>query len=163
MSFFDAQTHEILAHDIDPDFIKTASMCLAWEYDRLFEELHADTSLSIGLKLEEFGRRRGSCAVKALVRSCEKHGVPFNFRHLECNGQSKLLVKVGRVVLIQEPILELSEEPRASDYKRVLASTYGIVRQLELNLGDQPWQILDWSGNVLAVLLHGASGRCFSR
>jgi len=73
------------------------------------------------------------------------------------------LVKVGRVVLIQEPILELSEKPRASDYKRVLASTYGIVRQLELNLGDQPRRILDWSGNVLAVFLHGASGRGFTR
>jgi len=37
VSFLDAQTHEILAHDIDPEFIKTASMFLAWEYDQLFE------------------------------------------------------------------------------------------------------------------------------
>lgn len=156
-------SRQILAHDIDPEFLESASIALAWEYHQLYEGLRADHALPVDLKLEQFAERRGACAVNALVYACEKHGVPYNFRKLECNGQLKLLVKIGRVILIQEPMLEHSEKPRASDYKRELADTHGLIRQLELNLGDQPSRILDWSGDILAVLLHGAAGPKFTR
>lgn len=38
----------------------------------------------------------------------------------------------------------------------------GYVRQMELDLGDQPLRIHDWSGCVLAVLLHGPAGVKFT-
>jgi hypothetical protein len=82
---------------------------------------------------------------------------------LDCNGQHKLLVKAGRVILIQEPILTLEAHPSAADYKMQLADMHGFVRQLELDLGDRPHRILDWSGCVLGVLLHGPAGRKFDR
>ncbi|MFB9981199.1 hypothetical protein ACFSQQ_19725 [Mesorhizobium kowhaii] len=156
-------SRQILAHDIDPEFLQSVAVDLAWEYHLLYEDLRANRALPVEMKLEQFADRRGSCAVNALVRSCQKHGVPYNFRALECNGQQKLIVKIGRVVLIQEPMLELSEKPRVSDYKRDLADTHSLIRQLELNLGDQPSRILDWSGDILAVLLHGAAGSRFKR
>jgi hypothetical protein len=156
-------SRKILAHDIDPQFLESFSLALAWEYDRLYEDLRARAELPVPLKQEQFAERRGSCAVNALLKACKKHGVPFNFRKLDCNGQHKLLVKIGRVVLIQEPMLELTEKPRAADYKRELAGTHGLIRQLELNLGDQPSRILDWSGDLLGVILHGCSGPKFSR
>jgi hypothetical protein len=93
----------------------------------------------------------------------KKHGVPFEFRRLDANGQSKLLLKAGRVVIIQEPMLTLSDHPRVSDYKIELAKSYGVLRQLELDLGDIPGRIRDWSGCLLGVLLHGASGPWFTR
>jgi hypothetical protein len=157
------QSQKILAHDIDPDFLASACIFLAWEYHQLYESLKSNDLLPVEQKLEQFAARRSACAVDALLFACKKHGVPYDFRRLECNGQLKLLVKVGRVVLIHEPIAELEEHPRVSDYKRELADTHGLIRQLELNLGDQPSRILDWSGEVLAVLLHAPAGPKFNR
>jgi hypothetical protein len=156
------ETRKILARDIDPAFLETASINLAWRYDSLYEHLD-QTKLPVEAKLEQFAMLRGSCAVEALLFACQRHRVPFNFRTLGCNGQQKLLVKIGRIVLIQEPMLELTDYPRATDYKRELADTHGVIRQLELNLGDQPGRILDWSGGVLAVMLHAPAGPRFTR
>ena len=154
---------EILTYDIDPEFLKTAAMTLAWEYHLLYEALRDDDAIPIEVKAEEFSKRKSGCAIRVLVRAARKHGIPFDFRKLDSNGQRKLLLKIGRVVLIQEPILTLQDAPHAAEYKRELAETHGLIRQLELDLGDQPRRILDWSGTVLAVFLHGAAGRAFSR
>jgi hypothetical protein len=72
-------------------------------------------------------------------------------------------VKAGRVVLIQEPIVWLEDAPKTADYKVSLADAHGYIRQLELDLGDRPYFVRDWSGCVLAVLLHGAVGHRFTR
>ncbi|CDX60986.1 hypothetical protein MPL1032_310025 [Mesorhizobium plurifarium] len=157
------QTHEILRFDLNPDFVETLAIEVAWRYDRLYEELRDDDALPLELKLTEFAARRANCAIRAMVLAAQQHGVPYSFRSLECNGQQKILLKMGRIVLIQEPFLELSDAPRIADYKRELAETHGLIRQLELNLGDVPNRDLDWSGSILAVLLHGASGPRFTR
>jgi len=143
--------------------MNTVAVTTAWEYNQLFQSLNEDPSLSLDYKKEQFARRRGHCAVKALCIAAGKHGVPYEFHKIECNGQRKILLKIGRVALIQEPILSLTEAPRASEYKRELAASHGLICQLELDLGDQPHRIRDWSGTVLAVLLHGASGPKFSQ
>src|SRR4051812_5275268 len=96
---------EIVAHDLDADFIKSLSIAIAWEYSRLYESLDDDPTLTNEYRHEEFAKRRALCAVKALAGAAKKHGVPYNFRRLDCNGQSKILVKAGRLVLIQEPML----------------------------------------------------------
>lgn len=153
----------IISHDLDADFVKSTSVAIAWEYSQLYESLAGNSTLTNEYRHEEFAKRRGLCAVKAIARSAREHGIPSNFRRLECNGQNKLFVKAGRVVLIQEPMLTLDESPRASDYKRELADSHGLIRQLELDLGDQPYRIRDWSGCILTVLLHGASGPNFTR
>lgn len=157
------ETREIIAHDLDADFVKSAAVATAWEYSQLYEILAADPTLTEDYCNEEFAKRRGSCVTRALAHSAKKHGIPFNFRRLDCNGQSKILVKAGRIVLIQEPMLTLDECPRTSEYKRELANSHGLIRQLELDLGDQPQRIRDWSGCILAVLLHGSSGPKFTR
>jgi hypothetical protein len=84
-----------------------------------------------------------------MKRAAVQHGVPFEFMRLECNGQSKLLLKAGRVILIQEPIDTLQDEPKVADYKIQLASVHGLICQLELDLGDRVQRIHDWSGCVL--------------
>jgi len=152
VSFTLMQMRRIVTHDLDPEFIRSMAISLGWEYALLYEELASDSTLiGDGCRLEEFGKRRGRCGVKALVAAAQKHGVPFEFRSLECNGQHKLIVKAGRVILIQEPILSLSDEPKTADYKVKLADLYGFMRQLELDLGDQPRRIRDWSGCVLPL------------
>lgn len=153
----------ILRHDLDPDFIKTLSVAVGWEYAEGYQELADDEFLSEALKNEEFGRRRGGFAVRALAKSARKHGIPFNYRRLDCNGQDKLLVKAGRVIIIQESILSLSDHPQTADYKRELADAHGLVRQLELELADQPKRIHDWSGCILAALLHAPAGPKFTK
>jgi hypothetical protein len=121
-----------------------------------------DDALPIEVKSEEFSKRKADCAVRALIGAAKRYGVPFNFRRLECNGQRKIILKVGRVILIQETFCNPREEPQTAAYKIDLANTHGLIRQLELDLGDQPHRIIDWSGSVMAVLLHGAAGPRFS-
>lgn len=153
---------ETVQFDLDPDFLRSVAVGLGWEYRALYDELADDLSLPVEVKAELFARRRAGCAVRAMVAAAKQHAVPWGFRRLECNGQYKLLVKAGRVVLIQEPMLMLGDSPRTSDYKRRLAQSHGLICQLELDLGDQPGRVLDWSGEVFAVLLHGAAGPTFS-
>lgn len=157
------QARTILCRDLDPQFLEAVSQGTAWEYSALYERLSEDDTLIDAYREEEFLKRRGDCAVRALARAANKYGVPAEFRKLECNGQRKLLVKAGRVILIQEPILTLSDQPSASDYKRQLADLHGFIRQLELDLRDQPHRIKDWSGCIFAALLHGPAGRRFTR
>jgi hypothetical protein len=157
------QVRAIFMRDLDPDFIETAAVELGWEYNALFETISADDGIDPAYRDEEFNRRRGDCAVRALVRAATRHGVPFEFRKLGSNGQAKLLVKAGRIVLIQEPVASLSAHPNVAEYKRELAEMHGFVRQLEFDLGDQPSRIRDWSGCVLGVVLHGSAGRKFDR
>jgi hypothetical protein len=153
---------DILRDDLDPDFIKSLSIAIGWEYAEGYRALAADEYFSDSLKNEEFARRRGGFAIRALARSAIKHGIPFNFRRLDCNGQDKILVKAGRVIIIQESILTIADHPHIADYKRELADVHALVRQLELELGDQPRRITDWSGSILAALLHAPAGPSFT-
>jgi len=157
------QLKELVRNDVDLEFLKTAAVAIAWEYDRLYRSLVSTPSLDDNVRKEEFGKRRASCAIDALVAACRRHAVPFEFKRLECNGQHKLLVKAGRVIIIQEPITTLKNDPQTSAYKRDLAKFHGLIRQLELDLGDLPGRIVDWSGCTLAVLLHGDSGGHFNQ
>jgi hypothetical protein len=154
---------EILRNDLDPDFLKAVCIATAWEYSGCYQALADDEFLSDSLRSEEFSKRRSNLAVRALVQASKIHGVPYNFRRLECNGQEKLLVKAGRVIIIQEPIISLADRPHTADYKEELANTHGLVRQLELELGDQPKRIHDWSGCILAALLHAPAGPAFTK
>ena len=58
-------------------------------------------------------------------------------------------------------MLTLTDVPRVADYKKQIAETHSLVQQLELDLGDRPVQ--DWSGSVMAVLLHAPAGPRFER
>jgi hypothetical protein len=157
------QTSQIIRNDLDPEFIKSVSIGVGWEYSQCYDELSEDECLTDALRSEEFAKRRGGLAVRALVKAAKKHAIPYNFRRLDCNGQEKILVKAGRVIIIQEPILSLFDRPHIADYKLELANTHSLVRQLELELGDQPQRISDWSGCILAVLLHAPAGADFTR
>ncbi len=158
------RTDQILRGDLNPEYMEAALKSLAWGYDRLYEELAGNSAINDAMRHEQFGHRRGTCAIDALLQNAKKHGVPYDIRRLDCNGQNKLLVRmVGRLVLMQEPILSFRDDPRVSDYKIKLANLYGMMSQLELNLGDGYYRNSDWAGCILSVLLHGAAGPRFTR
>jgi len=153
---------KIALNDLNPNFIEALAVATAWEYSTLYEEIASEPDLPEQLRLEQFANRRGYAVANALKRTAFLHGIPYDFRRLECNGQRKLVVKSGRIILIQEPILTLIDHPKASDYKVELANLHGLMCQTELDLGDHRRRIQDWSGCVLGVLLHGAAGPNFT-
>lgn len=68
-------------------------------YDRLAEE-----PISPDQRYYEFARGRSTAISKALIRAAQKHDIPYDIKRLACNGQGKLLVKAGRVIVMQEPM-----------------------------------------------------------
>lgn len=163
MSWPADRAREIVLSDLDPAFLRALCIEMAWQYADAYRDLAADPALDDHYGLQELASRRAGGATRAMARAARIHGVPAEFRRLDCNGQRKLLLKAGRVVLIHEAFTALGEAPRAAEYKRQLADLHGFVRQLELDLGDQPHRIRDWSGCVLAVLLHGSAGSRFTK
>ena len=156
------QPELILQHDLDPDFIEALSIALAWEYDSLFRLIQAEDATPIDCREEEFNKRRGDSVRGALARVSKQFRVPYEFKRLNSNGQHKIVVRAGRLIIFQEAIDAFNEDPKAADYKVELANAHGFVRQLELDLGDRPIAPQSWSGYVLAVLLHGPKGENFT-
>lgn len=155
-------TDHIVQNDLDPEFLETVLVRLPWEYERLYEELTSDRELDEDSKIHEYNRRRGLCATEALIFACKKHGVPFEHIRLECNGQFKLLVRMGRIIIMQETIEAFGDPLKVADYKIRIASTSSMVRQLEFDFGDGRFRSNDWSGCILAVLLHKPAGTDFT-
>jgi len=162
MSSTISRVQEILEHDLDPEFVAEMAVAVGWAYADLHRRLAEMTGLTDCMRLEMFADQRSSAVVSAVAGVAKRRGVPFGFKRLSCNGQSKLLVKTGRLVFTQEPILTLGDAPRVADYKLELSEAYGLSRQLELDLGDVPGQLADWCGQVFAVLLHGSFGARFN-
>ena len=156
------QLRSVVTHDIDPEFLEAIAIAIGWEYFGLYEELASAKNLTEATREEEFARRRGFCVSKALAAVAAKFRIPVEHRRLNCNGQNKTIVQAGRVLLIQEPIGSLTDRPKIADYKTSLSDVHGLIRQLELDLGDRPYVTRDWSGCVLGVLLHGAVGPRFT-
>ncbi|WP_370201079.1 hypothetical protein [Roseibium sp.] len=144
--------------DINMDFLQGLCVAAPWQYEALSKSIMSNENLTTYEKRELFVRHQASCMNQALARCARQHGIPHEVKKLPCNGQNKILVKSGRVVIIQETLQELEQHPKAADYKMQLASSMGVIRQLELDLGDQPGRILDWQDSTLAVLLHGFAG-----
>lgn len=156
------RAREILAHDLDADFVKMAAIELGWQYADSFNRLSSFAQHMPGLGEEEFSRQRGLIATAALTQVAKTFNVPYEMKRLVCNGQHKLIVKMGRLVIIQEPILAIGECPKIADYKQELARAYGGMQQLELDLGDRPFHLTDISNSMLCVLLHGSAGPKFN-
>ncbi len=152
-----------LASDVDPNFFRALSVAITWAYQDLYEWIDDAGYVDVGRKKQDFGLQRSIAVESAIIRVCKEHGVPFEWKRLECNGQSKLMVLCGRVILIHEAMKLGVKGPYVADYKRSLSSTYNVTRQLELDLGDIPGKVNDWSGEVLATLLHGHAGSLFTK
>lgn len=154
---------DLVRGDIDPEFLYTVCRECGWAYPLLFDQILTDPQITPERRDEEFMRRRNGAIMSALARAAEKHGVPYDFRRLPCNGQRKLVMRAGRVTLIQESISKIGSPPSLSEYKVGLASTYGVLQQLELDLRDVPNRNLEFGGDVMGVILHGAAGTRFTR
>ncbi len=154
---------EIARHDVDPDFMRSFAVQLAWGYRNLFREIRELDGLTDDYRNELFNSRRGDIATQVFAAAAKQHGVTFDFLRLSCNGQRKPVAKCGRLVLILEAVSYYNEYPQVADYKISLSDMHSYMRQLELDLGDQPKRIRDWSGTALGVLLHGPSGARFSQ
>lgn len=156
------EIREIVRNELEPSFVESAANFAAWEYRHLYDRLAGDAFLTNDQRQYEFARGRSTALSKALVGAAQKHEVPYDIKRLACNGQGKLLVKAGRVILMQEPMVSLyGDKPKVAAYKQEISSYAGIITQLELDLGILPPQLLDWSDGILAVLLHGACGARF--
>lgn len=153
---------DIVRRDLDPDFIQSFAVGLGWGYNDLFRGLRESVSLTDDVRKELFNRGRNDIATRVLADAAKQHGIPLEFLRLECNGQMKAVAKCGRLILILEAVSHLEEHPRVADYKVSLSDMHAYMRQLELDLGDRPRRIRDWSGNALGVLLHGSKGPNFS-
>ncbi len=154
---------EIVRHDVDPDFMRSFAVQLAWGYRNLFREIRELEGLTDEYRNELFNKRRSDVATQVFAAAAKQHGVPFEFLRLSCNGQRKPVVKCGRLVLILEAVLYHNEYPQVAEYKLSLSDVHSYMRQLELDLRDQPKRIRDWNGTALGVLLHGASGARFNQ
>lgn len=161
MQSFEQRIGALLASDIDPDFLRSISIAIGWAYHENFNSVERQGGLTLGRKRQEYGRRRQSVVEDAITRVCLDKKVPYDWRRLDCNGQEKLIIKCGRVLLIHEAIVIGRKGPIVADYKAQLAGTYNVTRQLELDLGDLPGRIHDWSGDVVATILHGHVGDRF--
>ncbi|MGO6812890.1 hypothetical protein ACCS61_36035 [Rhizobium ruizarguesonis] len=156
------EIRDIVCNELSPSFVESATNFSAWEYRQLYDRLAEDPLLSPDQRYYEFARGRSTAISKALIRAARKHDVPYDIKRLACNGQGKLLVKAGRVILMQEPMDSLyGDRPRVAAYKQEISRYAGVITQLELDLGDRPRQLLDWSDGILAVLLHGSCGARF--
>ncbi|MFK3693309.1 hypothetical protein ACI2J4_23935 [Agrobacterium tumefaciens] len=156
------ELREVVCNEMTPSFVESMTNFAAWEYRQHYDKLAEDQLLSPDQRYYEFARGRGIAISKALIRAAQKHDIPYDIKRMACNGQGKLLVKAGQVILMQEPMDALyGGRPRAAAYKQEISQYAGIITQLELDLGDRPHRLLDWSDGVLAVLLHGASGSRF--
>jgi len=144
--------------DVNMNFLQSICVAAPWQYSELSKSLMARDDLSACEKHERFIWQRADCMNKALKICAKQHGIPHEMKRLPCNGQHKLLMKSGRVVIIQDTLQETGQRPKVADFKEQLASSMGVIQQLELDLGDRPGRILDWQDSTLAVLLHGLSG-----
>lgn len=151
---FSSEAAEILRDDFGAELLEQISVRMRHEYEKLRERAEKET-LPPAVAETRFLMDRSRAAENAISVAMEVAGLPCGFRRLPCNGQQKLLAKIGRVLLIQEPLSAVGARPQAAEYKRQLARVHSAARQLELDLGDRPHQNVDWSGDVLAVLLHG--------
>ena len=158
-----SSTDHIVLKDLDPEFIETALTRLPWEYERIYDELSRDRHLDFDGRMEEYNRRRGLCAVEALIYSCDRHKVPYEYFRLDCNGQRKLLVRMGRLIIIQEPAEFFGGAPKFANYKLQLASTRYSAQQLEFDFKDGFSRNREWSDCVLGVLIHKPAGPNFSK
>jgi hypothetical protein len=154
---------EIVHHDLDPDFIRSFAVRLAWGYRALFDELSAQEGLTDEHRNELFNKRRGDVATQVLAATSKQHGVPFEFLRLECNGQRKPVARCGRLVLILEAVSFFDEHPQLANYKLSLSNMHSYMTQLEFNFGDRHQRVGNWEGTALGVLLHGATGSRFSQ
>ncbi|GGD40869.1 hypothetical protein [Aureimonas glaciei] len=153
---------ELIQSDLDQDLLRMIATRAPWQYRQLADQIAEDDLIPEYGKMEEFARRRGPAIASCIIDACERFGVPYDTRRLPCNGQRKLVVKAGRLIMIQEPILTLGDAPRIADYKRQMARSLGAVSQLELPLGDRLVRMIDFSQGQLVVLLHGMSGMRFN-
>lgn len=154
---------EILIGDLDPEIAEFIAMRLAWEYSLAYDRLVDDPLLTDEERQEKFALGRGDCAVRAMRAAAKRFGIPWEVQRLSCNGQHKLLLRIGRLILIQETMQTRFDAPEAAQYKVELARLHGTVRQLEFDFGDGRFRSQDWSGCHLAVLLHAAAGPKFTR
>lgn len=151
-----------LLRDIDGEFLEAVSREIGWAYPLLYEQLKPLAPDFAELAAEEFRRRRWSAVNDVLLRCAARYGIPHQLMRLPYNGQFKLLLQIGRLTLIQEPILGFDDHPVTADYKRSLADAMAYNAQLELDLGDRPVRPEAWSGSALVALLHGPVGRKFT-
>jgi hypothetical protein len=93
--------------------------------------------------------------MRALMHSCSEHGAPIQIKQLPCNGQKIVIGQMGQLLILTEPIDNLSARPEHAAYKANLAASHFAIRQLEMDLGDGWRQRIDVRNTMLVIVQHG--------
>ncbi len=170
MSQFDILN--VLHRDLPEPFIASLQDTLCGEYAKAYEDVAQPAGGfvtprpnsewdSVDLRAVRNSRRNNG--LRALLRTCREHGVPFEVKSLACNGQTIVVGQIGQILIMTEPIDNLSARPEPAVYKLDLAASHFAIRQLELDLGDGWRQRIDPRNTMLVVIQHGMRIGGFNR
>ncbi|MCP9480791.1 hypothetical protein NNA36_02325 [Shimia sp. CNT1-13L.2] len=161
-----------LQRDLQEPFMTSLQDALRGEYAKNYEDVVSPPGVfSITrphseldrIDLQTVRRARRSSGMRALMRSCTDHGTPFQVKSLACNGQQIVVGQIGQLLVVTEPIDNLSARPEHAAYKADLAASHFAIRQLEMDLGDGWRQRIDARNTILAVVQHGMRSGGFNR
>lgn len=162
----------ILQRDLPEPFVVSLQDALRGEYSKAYEDVVRPPGGFVvprpspdwdKIDLRTVRNARRSNGLSALMRSCREHGAPFQVKTLACNGQTIVIGQVGQLLVLLEPIDNLSSRPEHAAYKSDLAASHFAIRQLEMDLGDGWRQRIDARNTLLVVVQHGMRIGGFNR
>lgn len=162
----------ILRRDLPEPFVTCFHSALRGEYSKVYEDMvRPPGGFVVPRPSSDWDKvdlravrnaRRGS-GLRALMRACREYGAPFQVKALACNGQTIVIGQVGQLLILAEPIDNLSSRPERAAYKADLAASHFAIRQLEMDLGDGWRQRIDARNTLLVVVQHGMRIGGFNR
>lgn len=162
----------LLQRDLSETFAETFCDELRGEYSHSYEQIavppggyvpHRRDGEWDALDLRAVRNRRRINGLRALQKTCIRHGAPFQVKSLPCNGQVIVIGQIGQLLILSEPIDSLGAKPERAAYKSELAASHFAIRQLEMDLGDGWRQRIDARNTMLVVLQHGMRVGAFNR
>lgn len=168
----DSEILNLLQRDLREPFIDTMLDTMRGSYAAAYDEIAkppggfvvqrpSEEWDPVDLQAVRNGRRANG--MNALMKACTEHGAPYQVKTLPCNGQKIVVGQLGQLLVLVEPIDNLSARPERAAYKADLAVSHFAVRQLEMDLGDGWRQRIDVRNTMLVVIQHGMRVGGFNR
>ena len=160
----DSEVLGVLQRDLHQPFLDSLKDALHGRYSKAYEDvvrppggfvLPRPSSEWDPIDLQAVRRFRRSNGMQALMQTCSEHGAPIQLKTLGCNGQKIVVGQMGQLLILTEPIDNLSSRPEHAAYKADLAASHFAIRQLEMDLGDGWRQRISVRNTMLVVIQHG--------
>jgi hypothetical protein len=163
-SMCDSEVLNVLQRDLHKPFLASLQDALRGEYSKAYEDvvrppggfaMARPNSEWDRVDLQTVRKFRRSNGMRALMHSCNEHGAPIQIKTLACNGQKIVVGQMGQLLILIEPIDNLSARPEHAAYRVDLAASHFAIRQLEMDLGDGWRQRIDVRNTMLVIIQHG--------